>query len=100
MGDDGHTASLFPGTAAINEQTRWVMAHYVEKPRAWRITLTPVTINAAANVIFVVSGSAKAGRLRQVLSRPYQPDVLPAQVVKPGTGRLRWLVDSAAAALL
>ena len=100
MGDDGHTASLFPGTAAIDEQTHWVMAHYVEKFHTWRITLTPAAINAAANVIFVVSGSGKAGRLRQVLTGAYQPDVLPAQIVKPDNGRLRWLVDSAAAALL
>ncbi len=100
MGDDGHTASLFPGTAAIDEQTRWVMAHFVEKLQTWRITLTPVAINAAANVIFVVSGSGKAGRLRQVLTGAYQPNVLPAQIIKPDNGRLRWLVDSAAAALL
>jgi 6-phosphogluconolactonase len=100
MGDDAHTASLFPGTAAIDEQTRWVMAHLVEKLHTWRITLTPAAINAAANVIFVVSGSGKAGRLQRVLTGPYQPDVLPAQIVKPDNGRLRWLVDSAAAALL
>ena len=100
MGDDGHTASLFPGTAAINEQTRWVTAHYVEKLSAWRITLTPAAINAASKVIFVVSGPDKASRLQQVLTGPYQPDSLPAQIVKPVAGRARWLVDSAAAALL
>ena len=100
MGDDGHTASLFPGTRAIHEQTRWVLAHYVEKLEAWRVTLTPAVINAAANVIFVVSGSGKAGRLCQVLVGPYQPDVLPAQIVSPESGRLRWLVDEAAASSL
>jgi 6-phosphogluconolactonase len=100
MGDDGHTASLFPGTAAIGEQRRWVIAHHVEKLDAWRVTLTPAAINAAANVTFVVSGSGKAERLRQVLTGPYQPDLLPAQIVRPDRGRLRWLVDAAAGASL
>jgi 6-phosphogluconolactonase len=100
MGDDGHTASLFPGTVAIREQTRWVMAHFVEKLDTWRITLTPAIINAAANVTFVVSGSGKAERLRQVLTGRHQPDLLPAQIVDLGRGRLRWLVDEAAAASL
>jgi 6-phosphogluconolactonase len=100
MGDDGHTASLFPGTAAIDEQTRWVVAQYVEKLDAWRVTLTPIVINAAANVTFVVSGSGKAERLRQVLTGPYQPHVLPTQIVNPDHGRLRWLVDAAAASSL
>ena len=100
MGDDGHTASLFPGTAAIREQKRWVLAHLVSKLSAWRVTLTPVVINAAANVAFVVSGAAKAERLSQVLTGPYQPDVLPSQIVRPAEGRLLWWVDSAAAAQL
>jgi 6-phosphogluconolactonase len=100
MGDDGHTASLFPGTAAIHEQTRWAAAQYVEKLRVWRVTLTPVVVNAAANVIFVVSGAGKAERLKQVLTGPYQPDVLPSQIVRPTNGRLSWLVDSDAAARL
>ena len=100
MGDDGHTASLFPGAAAIHEQVRWVVAHYVDKLRVWRVTLTPVVINAAANVAFVVSGAGKADRLQQVLTGPYQPDVLPSQIVRPAEGRLLWLVDSDAAAQL
>jgi 6-phosphogluconolactonase len=97
MGADGHTVSLFPGTAALHEQTRWVVAHYVDKLSAWRVTLTPVIINAAAHVTFIVAGSGKAGRLREVLAGPHQPDVLPAQIVKPTNGRLLWLVDAAAA---
>jgi 6-phosphogluconolactonase len=100
MGDDGHTASLFPGTAAIHEQTRWVVAHYVEKLRTWRVTLTPVVINAAANVTFVVAGAGKAECLSQVLTGPYQPDVLPAQIVRPADGHLLWLLDADAAAQL
>jgi 6-phosphogluconolactonase len=107
MGADGHTASLFPGTAAIHERTRWVVAHYVrrqgrrpDKLGVWRITLTPIVINGAAHVIFLVSGAGKAERLREVLEGPYQPDVLPAQIVRPSDGQLLWLVDAAAAARL
>ena len=97
MGEDGHTASLFPGTAAIHEQTRWVVAHYVDKLSVWRVTLTPVVINAAAHVTFLVSGAGKAERLREVLDGPHQPDVLPVQIVRPTDGRLLWLADAAAA---
>jgi 6-phosphogluconolactonase len=97
MGEDGHTASLFPSMAALHEQTRWVVAHYVGKLSAWRVTLTPVAINAAAHVTFLVSGAGKAKRLREVLDGPHQPDVLPAQIVRPTDGRLLWLVDAAAA---
>jgi len=100
MGDDGHTASLFPGTAAIHERERWVVAHRVEQLNAWRVTLTPVAINAADNVTFLVSGAGKAERLREALKGPYQPDMLPAQIVRPTAGRLLWLVDEAAAARL
>jgi 6-phosphogluconolactonase len=97
MGEDGHTASLFPGTAALHEQTRWVVAHYVDKLSAWRVTLTPVAINAAAHVTFLISGAGKAERLQEVLDGPHQPDVLPAQIVRPTDGRLLWLADAAAA---
>ena len=100
MGVDGHTASLFPGTAALHEGERWVVAAFVDKLSAWRVTLTPVVLNAAAQVTFVVSGAGKAEQLREVLAGPYQPDVLPAQMVRPTDGRLLWLVDAAAAAHL
>ncbi|MBU0495599.1 MAG: 6-phosphogluconolactonase [Chloroflexi bacterium] len=96
LGDDGHTASLFPGTAAIHEPVRWVVAHRVDKLGAWRVTLTPIVINAGAQVTFVVSGAGKAERLHKVLAGPYQPDVLPAQIVQPTTGCLLWLIDAAA----
>ena len=79
---------------------RWVVAHRVEELNAWRVTFTPVVLNAAANVLFVVSGRGKAERLREVLEGPHRPDVLPAQIVKPGPGRLVWMVDEAAAAEL
>jgi 6-phosphogluconolactonase len=63
----------------------------------WRLTLTPIVLNAAANVIFLVSGEAKRERLREVLEGPYRPDELPAQIVSPTDGTLRWMVDEVAA---
>jgi 6-phosphogluconolactonase len=99
MGDDGHTASLFPGTPAIHEDTRWVAAHYIDKLAAWRITLTPALLNRAMHVLFLVSGNAKSYTLQRVLYGSYQPERYPAQIIQPTKGRLTWLVDEAAAAL-
>lgn len=98
MGDDGHTASLFPGTAALQETERWVVPNYVEVKQMWRLTLTADAINLAANVMFLVAGSDKAERLNMVLRGPYLPDLLPSQLIKPVKGNLTWLVDYAAAA--
>jgi 6-phosphogluconolactonase len=100
MGDNGHTASLFPGLAGVTEGSRWVMAQYVEVMTMWRVTMTPVLINAARNVAFLVSGSDKAGMLSRVLEGPYEPVVLPSQSIKPDKGELRWLLDAPAAANL
>jgi 6-phosphogluconolactonase len=98
MGGDGHTASLFPGTSAVRERERWVRAQHVAAVSMWRVTLTPVVINAAAEVAFLVAGREKAPTLHRVLEGPYQPDALPAQAIAPHAGRLCWLVDAAAAA--
>lgn len=100
MGDDGHTASLFPETDALAETTRWVVANYVPKLASWRITLTAPAINAAANVWFLVTGENKAAALHQVLRGPHQPTTYPAQLIQPTNGTLAWLVDPAAAARL
>jgi 6-phosphogluconolactonase len=100
MGDNGHTASLFPGLAVVTEPLRWVMAQYVEVVGMWRVTLTPVVINAARQVAFLVSGANKAEMLHRVLEGPYQPVVLPSQIIKPTRGELRWLLDAPAAAQL
>ena len=100
LGEDGHTASLFPGAPGIRENSRWAVAvkHAVPPlPLVDRVTLTPPVINAAANVTFLVTGAAKAERLRQVLRDPYNPDRLPAQVVRPKDGKLFWFLDEAAA---
>jgi len=100
MGDDGHTASLFPGMAAIHEKESLVVAHHVPKLDATRLTLSPPVLNAGREIMFLVGGSAKADVLRDVLLGPEQPDDLPSQVIRPTSGRLRWLVDEAAAAKL
>lgn len=98
MGDDGHTASLFPGTPALHERRRLVAAQFVPKLNAQRITFTAPLINAADVVIVLVSGAGKAETLRRVLLGDYRPDVLPAQLVAPTDGKLFWMVDAAAAA--
>jgi 6-phosphogluconolactonase len=100
MGDNGHTASLFPGLAAVTETFRWVMALYVEVVGMWRVTMTPVVINASRQVAFLVSGAGKAGVLQRVLEGPYEPVVLPSQIIKPVSGELHWLLDEPAAAKL
>src|SRR3989449_3748140 len=85
LGEDGHTASLFPGSAAVHEQTRWVMAARAGAASMWRITLTPAVINAAVEVLFLVSGGAKAGLLRPVLQGPRRPEAVPAPAMAPCT---------------
>ena len=100
MGDDGHTASLFPGTDALNETKAWVVANWVEKLKTYRITLTAPAINHAANIIFLVAGAGKVQPLAEVLRGPRDPLRLPAQLIQPVDGSLLWLVDKAAAARL
>jgi 6-phosphogluconolactonase len=100
LGGDGHTASLFPGSRALEEAQRWVTADQVERLGAWRLTLTRRVINAARQILFLVSGGAKAGILRRVLSTAGRTGGLPAGTVRPADGQLGWLVDRAAAKLL
>ena len=97
MGLDGHTASLFPGTEAVHETTKLVVAPWVEKFQAFRITMSPGLINNARQVIFLVSGMEKADVVRAVLEGPFQPDELPSQVINPISGQLTWLIDQKAA---
>lgn len=100
LGGDGHTASLFPGTVALTEQKRLVVANWVEELSSHRITLTLPVLNAARAVLFLVAGEAKAEILRRVLQGPHDREALPAQLVRPDDGDLFWLVDRAAASLL
>jgi 6-phosphogluconolactonase len=100
LGNDGHTASLFPGSASLHANARWAVAAYVHAVSIWRVTLTVDVINAAAEVVFLVSGDAKAAIVRQVLEGPTRPQELPAQLIAPTAGRLLWLLDAPAAAEL
>jgi len=100
LGDDAHTASLFPGTDAIQERKRWVVGHRVEKLNAWRVTLTPQALNASTSVAFMVSGKSKAEAVRHVLRGPHDPMRFPAQSIRPANAPPTWLLDREAAALL
>lgn len=100
MGPDGHTASLFPGTDAVHETTRWVTAPWVEKFQSFRITMTPGLINQARQTTFLIAGREKAEVLRAVMEGPYQPDLLPSQVINPTSGNLTWFLDQEAAGSL
>lgn len=97
MGNDGHTASLFPGSRALNETERLVAADYVGQFEAHRLTFTYPLLNAGRHVLILVSGASKAPTLRSVLMDPHQPELLPVQGVQPAEGQIRWLVDADAA---
>lgn len=99
MGPDGHTASLFPKTAALNELSKRVVANRVEKFNTWRVTFTRPTINNAASVMLMVAGEDKAAALTEVMDGG-SPEIYPVKYVKPPNGRLVWLVDRAAAKLV
>jgi 6-phosphogluconolactonase len=100
MGEDGHTASLFPSSPSeVNEAVLPVTAHYQDRP-AQRVTLTPLVFNQAQTVAFMATGEKKAMTLAEVLSDRYQPALYPAQRMEPRNGKLIWLVDEAAASKL
>lgn len=100
LGENGHTASLFPGSDVVFENKKLVSEVYVAEQQMYRITMTPALINQAYNIIFLVEGKRKAGILKAVLNDQYQPEKYPAQVINPEDGNLYWFVDKKAAALL
>ncbi|WP_149206539.1 6-phosphogluconolactonase [Flavobacterium johnsoniae] len=97
MGDDGHTASLFPGEAVLNEQNKWVDAYFLAPQNMHRITLTAPLINKAEKIIVVTFGEKKAHALKEVTKGEYNPSLYPTQLIKPVSGELVFLVDKSAA---
>jgi 6-phosphogluconolactonase len=100
MGPDGHTASLFPGTAGLQEKSRLVIANWVEKLKTSRLSFTFPVLNAARCVTFLVSGTDKAAVLKTVLEENVPGEQYPAKLVHPTDGKLIWLLDVAAASAL
>lgn len=100
MGNDGHTASLFPFTDALRETEKIAVSNRVEKLNTERLTITFPVINNAANVVFLVSGAEKAAILRTVLEGESEPEKYPAQMVKLKNGGLFWLIDESVARFL
>jgi 6-phosphogluconolactonase len=98
MGPDGHTASLFPMSPALQERRRWVVRNHAARLGADRITLTPRILNQGREIRLLVTGADKAKTLKAVLEGPTDPERLPVQLIAPTSGRLRWLLDRAAAA--
>jgi 6-phosphogluconolactonase len=100
MGDEGHTLSLFPGTKALHDNGRWVMANWIGKFFTTRITITAPVANNSALAIFMVTKADKALALKGVLEGPYEPEQLPSQLIQPKNGKLLWLLDPTAAGKL
>ncbi|HYM00552.1 MAG TPA: 6-phosphogluconolactonase [Blastocatellia bacterium] len=100
MGDDGHTASLFPGTKALSEADASVVVNYVSKFSTNRLTFSVQTINNAACVMFLISGSAKVPALKEVIEGTRNPQLYPSQLIHPANGDLEYLIDRDAAARL
>jgi 6-phosphogluconolactonase len=100
MGPDGHTASLFPHSDGLHELMRVAIANHVENKDAWRVTLTSPVLNQGKDVFFLIAGKDKTEVLHRVFFGPYEPETLPSQLIRPKTGRLTLLLDSAAAAML
>ena len=100
IGNDGHTASLFPGAEVLKEQDRLVKACYVESQQMYRVTMTLPLINRAKTILFLVSGTGKADILKKLLNEEGAGGIYPAQMVKPQNGDVYWFVDEEAAASL
>ena len=94
MGDDGHTASLFPGEQILTENERWVAAYYLAPQEMYRITLTAPIINKADHVLVVTFGASKKHALNEVLNGEYNPELYPLQLIKPEKRELQFLTDS------
>lgn len=100
LGDDGHTASLFPHTPVLTEEKRWARAVFVEKMNSWRVTLTAPALTSARLIAFLAVGEKKAGVLQKVLEGPYRPEELPAQMAARSGAEVHWFLDRSASGKL
>lgn len=100
MGDNAHTASLFPHTSVLEEQHAWVKGLYIEEVKMSRITLTAPFINLAREIVFILFGASKATTLHEVLEGEINTDLKPVQLIEPDFGEVTWFVDKAAASML
>lgn len=100
MGDDGHTASIFPGTEALDQKGKWVVANYVPTKQSWRMTMTIPFINTAENVVVYVLGDKKKEMLKKVLAGEKTPEPLPAERIGSSSHPALWIADDAAAQLV
>jgi len=100
MGEDGHTASLFPGSKSLEENDRLAVPVYLEKPHRDRITLTFLVLNNADQILFLISGRSKAAVLSEIIEAGHQKDPYPAGLINPIHGTLLWLIDQEAAGQL
>ena len=96
LGDNAHTLSLFPGEAVVHEKNHWVRSVFVKEINMQRITLTAPVVNLSGRIAFLVSGQDKAEAVAHILSDNYNPDLYPAQVIKPVHGELFWFLDATA----
>jgi 6-phosphogluconolactonase len=99
MGDDGHTASLFPGTAVLGEKEHRCAPVFVEKLKSWRVTMTAPFLNRSHEVVVLVTGEKKAGRVAEILEGDPDATTYPIQLVRPASGRMLWMMDAAAAGM-
>jgi 6-phosphogluconolactonase len=100
LGDDGHTLSLFPGSALLENTTGWVSEAYHPVQKMYRITLLPSLVNRAAQIAFMVDGNKKATVVSRVIEGKFEPQKYPAQIIRPEKGQLHFFLDEAAAAKL
>ncbi|MCF6310815.1 MAG: 6-phosphogluconolactonase [Verrucomicrobiales bacterium] len=89
MGEDGHTASLFPGSKALNESSRWVIENFAPSQDSWRLTMTYPLINAAEEVLFLINGDKKRKIMQEIFAGG---STYPAAAIKPVSGQVTWIV--------
>lgn len=100
MGEDGHTASLFPETAGLHVENRWVIANYIPQKTTWRMSMTFECINHARHISIYVMGSGKKKMVQKVFNSDYNPNLFPIQKVGTSSNQALWILDESAAALL